>query len=244
VGQKVSPISFRLGITQQCRSRWYAKSRDYGKLAVEDEKIRRFIKKNYSFAAIPLIEIERTREKILVIIHSARPGVLIGRRGANIEKVTDELNRLTKKLIELKIVEVTEPGLSAQLIAEEVAQRLEKRMPYRRILHQTADNVMNAGAKGIKIELSGRIGGIEIARSEKIYLGKVPLHTFRAIIDYALAEALGSKGKVGVKVWVFKGEVLPEDKIAAKVKAIDKDNKIVAPAVEQTNVSATALKQE
>ncbi|MFC1524977.1 30S ribosomal protein S3 [Planctomycetota bacterium] len=225
MGQKVSPISFRLGITQQWRSRWYARKQNYGKYLVEDVKIRNFIKNNHSFAGIPLIEIERTLEQTIVIVHSARPGVMIGRRGASVEKLTEDLHHLLGRPIELKIVEVNDPSLSAQLVAEDVVQRLERRLPYRRILHQTSDIVMEAGAQGIKIQVRGRIGGIEIARQESLSVGKVPLHTIRANIDYGFAEALLAKGKVGVKVWVFKGEQVPEEKkdlMTAKKETPDK----------------------
>lgn len=236
MGQKVSPISLRLGITQQWRSRWYARKQDYGKYLVEDEKIRKFIKKNHSFAGIPLIEIERTLEQTIIIIHAARPGVMIGRRGATVEKLTDDLHRLVGRPVELKIIEVTEPSLSAQLVSEDVAQRLERRLPYRRVLHQTTENVMGAGAQGVKIQIRGRIGGIEIARQENLSVGKIPLHTFRADIDYGFTEALLAKGKVGVKVWIFKGERLPEDEsVSTKLKkAADKTSSSTSQASDKT----------
>lgn len=241
MGQKVSPISFRLGITQQWRSRWYARKRDYGKYLVEDEKIRKFIKKHHSFAGIPLIEVERTLERTTIIVHSARPGVMIGRRGASVEKLTDDLNHLVGRPIELKIVEVKDPTLSAQLVAEDVVQRLERRLPYRRILHQTTDIVMEAGAQGIKVQIRGRIGGIEIARQESLSQGRVPLHTIRADIDYGFAEALLSKGKVGVKVWIFKGEKVPEEKkkpITVKKETSDKTpSTVVSSSSDKTTVS-------
>lgn len=235
MGQKVSPISFRLGITQQCRSRWYARKQSYGKFVVEDEKIRKFIKKYHSFAGIPLIEIERTLEQTIIIVHAARPGIMIGRRGATVEKLTDDLNRLLGRPVELKIVEVTEPSVSAQLVAEDVVQRLEKRLPYRRVLHQATDMVMEAGAQGVKIQISGRIGGIDIARTEKLSLGKIPLHTIRAIIDYGFAEALLNKGKVGVKTWIFKGEQLPEDKAVPKTVLKETVDKTVTSTSQTAN---------
>lgn len=210
MGQKVSPTALRLGITETWRSRWYALKKDYGKWAVEDERIRLFIKKDYSFAGIPRIDIERTREKTTVIIYTARPGVIIGRKGATIEKLTEDIVRLVGHTIDVKIIEVEKPELSAQLIAESVVEQLEKRASYRRSIRRAAEIVMGAGAKGVKIQVKGRLGGAEIARSDDIIIRKLPLHTLRADIDYGLATAILNKGTVGVKAWIYKGEIIQE----------------------------------
>ena len=210
MGQKVSPTVLRLGITETWRSRWHAPKKDYGKWAVEDEKIRLVVKKEYSFAGIPRIDIERTREKTTVIIYAARPGVIIGRKGATIEKLTEDLIRLAGHTIDVKIIEVEKPELSAQLVAESVSQQLEKRTAYRRTIRRAAETVMRSGAEGVKIQVKGRLGGAEIARSEVIIIGKLPLHTLRADIDYGLAVAALNKGTVGVKAWIYKGIKNPE----------------------------------
>ncbi len=222
MGQKVSPISFRLGITRTWSSRWYATKKDYGRLAVEDQKIRKFVKKDYSFAGIKEIVIERTREKTTVIIHAARPGVIIGRRGAKVNKLTDDLVQLVNSPVDLKIIEVERPELSAQLIAESITEQLEKRSSFRRTIKKAVETVLAAGAEGVKILLSGRIGGAEIARKEKFLKGKVPLHTLRAEIDYALATAVLNKGTIGVKVWIYTGEKI-EAKKKAKLKEFKPD---------------------
>ncbi|MEK7449755.1 MAG: 30S ribosomal protein S3 [Planctomycetota bacterium] len=206
MGQKVSPISLRIGITRDWISRWYASKKDYGKFTVEDEKIRKFVKKEYGFAGIPMVEIERTRERTTVIVHVARPGVIIGRRGAKVNKLTDDLEALVGHPIDLKIIEVEKPELSAQLIAESIAEQLEKRAAFRRTMRKATETVMASGGQGIKILLSGRIGGAEIARREKTSTGKVPLHTLKADIDFARATATLNKGTIGIKVWIYKGE--------------------------------------
>lgn len=210
MGQKVSPTALRLGITESWRSRWYAPKKDYGKWAVEDERIRKLIKKGYSFAGIPRIDIERTREKIMVMIYAARPGVIIGRKGATIEKITDDLVRFVNQTVDVRIIEVEKPELSAQLIAESVAEQLEKRTAYRRTIRRAAETVMRAGAEGVKVQVKGRLGGAEIARNEDIIVGKLPLHTLRADIDYGLAVASLNKGTIGVKTWIYKGIKNPE----------------------------------
>jgi len=216
MGQKVSPVALRIGITENWRSRWYALKKDYGKFAVEDEKIRAFVKKEYSFAGIPRIDIERTREKLTVVVYTARPGVIIGRKGAQIDKLTEDLMGLTKQPVNVRIVEIEKPELSAQLMAESIAEQLEKRAATRRTMRHAAETVMDNGAEGIKIIVSGRIGGIEIARREKMIIGKIPLHTLRADIDYGQGTAILTKGTIGVKVWIYKGEKLPAKKTKEK----------------------------
>jgi small subunit ribosomal protein S3 len=198
MGQKICPIGFRLGITEEFRSRWFATKKEFGKFLVEDQKIRRFIKKNYGFAQIPKIEIERTRETTTVIVHAGSPGVLIGRRGAKVEELQAALEKLTLHKVELKIKEIDTPELSATLVAENVAEQLQKRAPFRRAMRKAAEVTLKAGARGIKITVAGRIGGAEIARSETLSLGSVPLHTLRAIHDYGRATAVHTKGTIGV----------------------------------------------
>jgi len=212
MGQKVCPTGFRLGITEEWRSRWFATKKEFGKFLVEDQKIRRFIKKNYAFAQIPKIEIERTRETTTVIVHAGSPGVIIGRRGAKVEKLQEELEQLVGHKVELKIKEIDTPELSSTLVAEQVAEQLQKRAPFRRAMRKAAELTLKSGGRGIKISVAGRIGGAEIARSETLALGSVPLHTLRAIVDYGRATAVHTKGTIGVKVWIYKGEQLPEAK--------------------------------
>jgi small subunit ribosomal protein S3 len=209
MGQKINPTSMRLGITDGWRSRWFARKKEFGKNLVEDQKLRKFIKKNYYEAGISKIEIERMADKVTVLVHAASPGLVIGRRGSKVDKLTEDLQDLVGKPVDLKIIEIEEPELSAQLVAESVAAQLEKRASYRRAMRKAVESVMSLGAKGVKIQVSGRIGGAEIARTEDVLKGRMPLTTLRAVIDYALAEALISKGKIGIKVWIFKGEQLP-----------------------------------
>lgn len=210
MGQKVNPTSLRLGITETWRSRWFGDKKSYAKFVIEDEKIRRFIKKEYKFAGIPRIDIERTKDKTVVLINAARPGLIIGRKGATIDKLTDDLVRLVNHPVDIKIIEVDKPELSAQLIAELIGEQLEKRAPYRRTMRRASETVMGANAKGVKIQVAGRLGGAEIARTEDMLIGKIPLHTFRADIDYGTATAILTKGTIGVKVWIYKGDVYPE----------------------------------
>lgn len=206
MGQKVSPTSLRIGITLDWRSNWYADKSRFGNLLVEDQKIRRHVKKNYGFAAIPMVEIERTREEARVTLHTARPGLIIGRKGAGIDKLRDELEKLTGRQITIKIKEVDKPELNAQLVAEGIAEQLERRAAFRRTMRRAMDTVMGAGAEGVKIQVAGRLGGAEIARTESMLLGKIPLHTFKADIDYGFHEAFTAYGTIGAKVWIYKGE--------------------------------------
>ena len=205
MGQKTHPTGFRIGVTEPWRSRWYATKRTYGQLLVEDTKIRDFIKKNYAFAAVSRIEIERTREEVKVILHSARPGLIIGRKGAEVDRLRDQLEELTGRRITVNIIEVMKPELSAQLVAEAVAQQLEKRASFRRTLKQAADATMQAGAKGVKVHVAGRLGGAEMSRSEETSRGSIPLHTLDGHIDYGFAEARCTYGVIGVKAWIYLG---------------------------------------
>jgi small subunit ribosomal protein S3 len=207
MGQKVSPIALRIGINKNWLSSWYANKKEYGNLVIEDEKIRRFIGKEYHFAGIQKIEIQRNSEKVIILIFCAKPSFIIGRRGVKVDKLTEDLIKLTNgKIVDLKVIEIANPELSAQLIGDSVAQQLEKQAPHRRVMHKAIEAVMGAGAQGIKIRVSGRIGGVEIARTETLSKGKVPLHTFKADIDYARSTANLGKGTVGVKVWICKSE--------------------------------------
>ena len=209
MGQKVHPLGFRVGITEPHKSRWYAPKALYGELLVEDEKIRNFIDKRLNrqppFAACSDVLIERTREELKIIIRTARPGLVIGPRGQEIEKLTADLQALTQRNVSINCVEVTNPDADAQLVAESIAEQLAKRASFRRIMKMKADAAMTSGAKGVKIRLSGRLGGHEMSRQEDIRLGSIPLQTLQANVDYGFAESYTTYGKLGVKVWVYKG---------------------------------------
>lgn len=212
MGQKVHPRGLRIGITEDWRSNWYADKKEFGSLLIEDQKIRKYVKKNYQFAAIPVVQIERTREEARVTLHTARPGLIIGRKGSGIDKLKDELEELTGRQITIKIKEVNKPELDAQLVAESVAEQLMRRAAFRRTLRKAMDTSTNAGAEGFKIQISGRLAGAEIARTESISTGKIPLHTLRADIDYGFHEAITTYGTIGVKVWIYRGEFAPGEK--------------------------------
>ena len=211
MGQKVHPHGMRVGVIKGWDSRWIAKDGATGDLIVEDYNIREFLKKKYYDAGIPKVEIERSAngESIRVLLSCAKPGLVIGRGGAEIEKLKTELVKLTGKKVDIKIVEVKNIDMNAQLVAESCAAQLEKRMAFRRVMKQAIGRTMRAGAKGIKIMVSGRLNGAEIARSETYHEGTIPLQTLRADIDYGFAEADTTFGKIGVKVWIYNGEVLP-----------------------------------
>ena len=214
MGQKVNPIGLRLGINRTWESRWFAEGDNYAKLLHEDLKIRKFIKEKAGQAGISRVVIERPHRKCRVTIHTARPGVIIGKKGADIEKLRRELAKLTDSELFLNIVEIRRPELDAQLVAENVAQQLERRASFRRAMKRAVQNAMRMGALGIRINVAGRLGGAEIARTEWYREGRVPLHTLRADIDYAQAEARTAYGVIGVKVWIFKGEIMEHDPMA------------------------------
>lgn len=210
MGQKVNPIGLRIGITRTWDSRWFAKN-DFPQLVYEDHKIRRYIKDRLKHAGISKIEIERAANKVRLIIHTARPGIVIGKKGAEIEALKKALEKLTDgKEIHIDIQEVRRPELDAQLVAENIAVQLERRVSFRRAMKRAVGLAMRFGAQGIRVQCAGRLGGAEIARREWYREGRVPLHTLRADIDYGFAEAITKYGVIGVKVWIFKGEVLPE----------------------------------
>jgi len=206
MGQKIHPTGFRMGITETWRSRWYAPKRTFGQLLVEDEKIRAHVKREYGFAAIARIEIERTREEVNVIVHSGRPGLLIGRKGSEVDKIREELESLTARRIRLEVKEIAKPELSAQLVCEAVAQQLEKRAAFRRAMKQAVDATMAGGARGIKIRCAGRLGGAEMHRSEVVIRGSIPLTKLSANIDYGQAIARCPYGILGVKTWIYLGD--------------------------------------
>ncbi|TMC18081.1 MAG: 30S ribosomal protein S3, partial [Chloroflexi bacterium] len=209
MGHKVHPIGFRLGVVKGWQSRWYAE-RDYKDLLAEDYVIRQTINKQLSNAAVSRIEIERAAaNQILVKIHTAKPGIVIGRSGEKVEQLKGALERRTKKRVRVEIIEIRQPELDAYLVARSIAEQLEKRVSFRRAMKQAVQKTMRANAKGIKVIVGGRLGGAEIARSEKEVEGKVPLQTLRADIDYGLAEAHTTFGVIGIKVWVYRGDILP-----------------------------------
>jgi small subunit ribosomal protein S3 len=208
VGQKISPHGFRLGITTDWKSRWYA-DKQYAEYVAEDVKIRRLLSKGMERAGISKVEIERTRERVRVDIHTARPGIVIGRRGAEADRIRAELEKLTKKQVQLNILEVKNPESDAQLVAQSVAEQLSNRVAFRRAMRKAIQTAMrSAQVKGIKVQCSGRLGGAEMSRSEHYHEGRVPLHTLRADIDYGFFEARTTFGRIGVKVWIYKGEVV------------------------------------
>ena len=208
MGQKVNPHGLRVGVIKDWDSRWYAE-KDFADNLVEDHKIRTFVKKRLYAAGISKVEIERSTDRVRVIIHTAKPGVVIGRGGAEIEKLKNEIAKLTTKKLFVDIKEIKRPERDAQLVAENIAQQLENRISFRRAMKSTMQRTMKAGALGIKASCGGRLGGADIARTEFYSEGTIPLQTLRADIDYGFAEADTTYGKVGVKVWIYKGEILP-----------------------------------
>ena len=216
MGQKVNPHGLRVGVIKGWDSKWYA-GKDYEKFLLEDIKIREFIKEKLFLSGISKVEIERASNKARISIHTAKPGMVIGRQGSNIELLKSDLKKMTESAIEINIVEVKTPDMDATLVAENIAAQRERRIAFRRAMKQCVVRTMRMGAKGIKITCGGRLGGAEIARSESYREGSIPLHTLRADIDYGTAEAHTTYGRIGIKVWIYKGEVLPECKEAAKV---------------------------
>jgi small subunit ribosomal protein S3 len=217
MGQKVNPVGFRTGIMTGWKSRWYASKQEFSDLLVEDQKIRNYIKKKKdrggrpAYPAIAKIEIERTRDEVKVVLYSARPGILIGPKGQKVEELQKELQEKTQRRINLKIEEVSKPEIVAQLVAEDICEQLEKRAGFRRTMKRAIEQTMQAGAKGIKIQMAGRLGGAEMSRREKQIAGAMPLSTLRAKIDYGFAEALISQGHLGVQVWINQGMYSEDD---------------------------------
>ncbi len=214
MGQKTHPVGIRLGIIKTWNSKWYAK-KNYKTLLYEDLSIQNFIKKNLSHAGVPKVEIERTGQKIKTIIYTARPGIIIGKKGSEVEKLKKSLEKITSKEMSVDIKEIRKPELNATLVAENIALQLEKRIAFRRAMKKSVASAMRFGALGIKVACAGRLAGAEIARSEWYREGRVPLHTFRSDIDYGIAEAKTTYGRIGVKVWVYNGDILQEPAVEA-----------------------------
>ena len=208
MGQKVNPIGLRVGINRGWDSIWFAKKREYGNLLIEDYKIRDYIKKNVINSGVSQVIIERTSKKCIVSIYTSRPGFVIGKKGSDVEKIKKNISKITSSEVSLNIKEIKKPELNAYLVAENIAQQLVKRIAYRKTMKRAIQSALRLGAKGIRVCLSGRLAGNEIARTEWLREGSVPLHTLRADVDYAEAEALTTYGLIGVKVWVYKGEIL------------------------------------
>lgn len=217
MGQKVNPHGLRVGIIKDWDSKWFANSRDFGDQLVEDYNIRKFVKKACYDAGVANIAIERKNDRVYITIYAAKPGIIIGRQGAEIDKLKAKVEKLTKSAVNINITEVKQPDTNAQLVAENIAAQLEKRISFRRAMKQVMGRAMKLGVKGIKTSVAGRVGGAEIARTEQYHEGTIPLQTLRADIDYGFAEAATTYGIIGVKVWIYKGEVL-RDSNKADVK--------------------------
>ncbi|MBC7240848.1 MAG: 30S ribosomal protein S3 [Anaerolineae bacterium] len=216
MGRKVHPNAFRLGIIRTWDARWYAEGEEYGKLLMEDIKIREMIRKELPNAGISKIEIERFPNQVSIVIHTAKPGIIIGRKGAGVNKLRQLLEDFTKKRVRIDVEEIEKPELDAYLVAESIAEQLERRVSFKRAMKQAVLRALRAGALGAMVTCSGRLGGAEMARKDTVRMGRVPRHTLRADIDYAKAEALTTFGRIGVKVWIYKGDVLPEKKAQAE----------------------------
>ena len=219
MGQKVNPHGARVGVILDWSTKWYAEKKDFSDNLVEDYQLRKMLKEKLAAAGIADIDIERSTGKLTVTIHTAKPGIVIGRGGKDVEAIKKQIETMTGKICSLNIVEVKSPDTCAQLVAENIAQQLEKRVSFRRAMKQVLGRATKAGAKGIKTKVSGRLGGAEIARSEGYHDGSIPLQTLRANIDYGFAEAHTGYGRIGVKVWIYKGQVLPKTKKPLPVKA-------------------------
>jgi small subunit ribosomal protein S3 len=210
MGQKTNPIGLRVAVNKDWRSKWYAEKREFGKLLVEDHQIRTLLKRKLESASVPKVLIERAATRCRITIYTARPGVVIGRKGAEIDKIKEEISRMTGKEIYVEIVEVKKPEIDAQLVAENVALQLERRISFRRAIKKAVQTAMDFGAEGIRIRCAGRLGGAELSRVEMYHQGRVPLHTLRANIDYGFAEANTVYGKLGIKCWICTGENKPD----------------------------------
>jgi small subunit ribosomal protein S3 len=229
MGQKVNPIGLRLGVNRTWDSRWYAGKKDYGKLLQEDIKIREYLTEKLKAAGVSRVIIERPHKKARITIHSARPGVVIGKKGADIEKLKSDVQKMTSDEVHLNIVEIRKPEIDAKLVAENIAQQLERRVAFRRVMKRAVQSAMRLGALGIRINCSGRLGGAEIARIEWYREGRVPLHTLRADIDYGVATAKTTYGTCGVKVWIFKGEIMEHDPMAQDKRNAEAEEKSNRP---------------
>jgi len=218
MGQKINPIGFRLGVNRTADSRWYADSADFGRLLHEDIKIRKFIKDKLKQAGVSKVIIERPHKKCRITVHTARPGMVIGKKGADIETLRKEIAKLCKDEVFVNLVEIRKPEVDANLVAEDVARQLERRVSFRRAMKRAMQTTMRMGALGVRLTVAGRLGGAEIARTEWYREGRVPLHTLRADIDYGTAEAKTTYGIIGIKCWIFKGEIMEHDPMAVDRK--------------------------
>jgi len=211
MGQKTHPTGFRVGVTEPWRSRWYAQKREFGDLLIEDKKLRDHIKEKNKGAGIAMVVIERTRDNVVVHLHTSRPGILIGQKGQNVDRLKAELEDLTGRRMDVKIVEINNANRSAILVAEDIGQQLEKRVSFRRAIKRSMDQVMESGVHGVKLQLSGRLGGAEMSRTEKASRGSIPLSTLRRHIDYGFAQAKTAQGVIGIKVWIDLGDYKDEE---------------------------------
>ena len=221
MGQKIHPKGFRIGVIKDWDAKWFAPKKDYADYLLEDIKVREYIKEKLYLASVPRIEIERSANRLKVTVHTAKPGMVIGRGGSGVEALRKELEKMTGKQVNINIMEIKSPEMDAQLVAENIAAQLEKRTSFRRAMKQAVGRTMKSRAQGIKVLCSGRLGGAEIARSEGYHEGTVPLQTLRADIDYGFAEAKTTYGRIGVKVWIYRGQILPD----AKKKAASEGGK-------------------
>ena len=220
MGQKINPIGMRLGINRGWDSTWFAKKREFGKYLIEDFKIRNYIKKNIINSGVSEVVIERSSKKCIVTIHTSRPGFVIGKKGSDIEKIKGKLSKITSSEVNINIKEIKKPELNANLVAENISQQLVKRIAYRRAMKRAMQSAMRLNARGIKVMVSGRLAGNEIARTEWLREGSIPSHTLRADIDYGFAEALTTYGIIGVKVWIYKGELFEKDVQKEKIQRV------------------------
>ncbi|AOY75098.1 30S ribosomal protein S3 [Clostridium formicaceticum] len=222
MGQKVSPHGLRVGIIKDWDAKWYANKKDYSDLLIEDHKIRKYVKEKLFVSGISKVEIERAaNNRVKINVHTAKPGMVIGKGGQGVEELKKQLEKMTNKNVAVNVVEIKRPETDAQLVAENIAFSLERRVSFRRAMKQAMQRAMRSGAKGIKVLTSGRLGGAEMARSEGYNEGNVPLHTLRADIDYGFAEAMTTYGKLGVKVWIYKGEILPAKRNVAVEESVE-----------------------
>lgn len=240
MGRKVHPIGFRLGIIKDWESRWYAEGRRYAELLEEDRMIRNYIFQQLPGAAISRIEIERFPQQVNITIHTARPGIVIGRKGQTVNELREALSDMTGKRVKIDVAEIKRPELDARLVAQSIAEQIERRVSYRRAMKQAVARAMRMGAKGAMVQVKGRLAGAEMARKESVREGRIPRHTIRADIDYGFAEALTKYGRIGVKVWIYKGDVLPEKKKPAEEALPVQETESLTPATEEAPASVTA----
>lgn len=241
MGRKVHPIGFRTGIIRDWQARWYADKKQYAVLLQEDIKVRRSIQKKYADAGISLVEIDRQANEVTLTVHTSRPGVVIGRGGQRVDEMRQYLEGLIRKKVRLNIQEIRQPELDAYLVARSIAEQLERRISYRRAMKQALFRTMQAGAHGVRVLCSGRLGGAEIARRQLMHQGRVPLQTLRADLDYGLTEAVTTMGRIGIKVWINKGQILPE--IKAEAETVKETTEEAAEVPEKVETGETPVKE-